>query len=444
MCPVRVMVPELGESVVEATVGAWSKAAGDEVARDEPIGELETDKITQEVTAFRAGTLAAILVAQGETVPIGTTIAVIAKEGESLTEDEARAWAAAGKPEAAAPAPPPAPPREAPEAPEASEAPAPEPVVSPPPAPAPATAPTPAAAAGGRVRTSPAVRQAARERGIDLATVAPSGPGGRVVMADLDAAAAAPPAAAPTPAAAPLPPPGEGEVVERVAMSRSTSVMSRHMVASKQTSPHFTIVDEVDMGETLAVHKRLRAAYGESGVRLTLQAFFVRAAVAALREHPRVNASLEGEEILLRRYYHIGMAASVGEDLVVPVVRHADRLDLQGLAARIGALSASAREGRLTMADITGGTFTITNAGMFGGPLMSAPIINQPQVAILGVHNIQERPVARAGAVVVRPMLYLSLSSDHRLVDGVLAIRFLNRVKELLAHPGLLATGPLA
>ena len=227
-------------------------------------------------------------------------------------------------------------------------------------------------------------------------------------------------------------------------MGRSTSVMSRHMAASKQTSAHYTIVDEVDMGETLAVHQRLREGYKESGVRLTLQPFFVRAAVVALREHPRVNASLEGEEILLRRYFHIGMAASVGEDLVVPVVKHADRYDLPGLAARIGELAGAAREGRLTMDDITGGTFTITNAGMFGGPLLSTPIINQPQVAILGVHAIVERPMARAGAVVIRPMVYLSLSADHRLVDGVLAIKFLNRIKELLTHPGLLATGPLA
>lgn len=438
--PVRVLVPELGESVVEATVGAWTKGVGDEVARDEPIGELETDKITQEVTAFRAGTLAAILVQQGETVPIGTTIAVIAKPDEDLSEDEARAWAAAGGEEARP---------QAPAAPVEAQSP-PEPAEEAPERPAPAPA-APAPRPTGPMRTSPAVRRAARERGVDLSTVAGSGPDGRIRMADLDGAGAhaaptapAPAAPAPTPMAPqPLPQTGEGEPVERIPMSRSTRTMAEHMVRSVHTSPHFAIVDEADAGETLAVYRRQKEAMAEAGVRLTLQAFWVRAVARALLEFPRMNASVDGDDVLIRRYVHVGMAASVGDDLIVPVVRHADRRDLAGVATEISALTERARAGKLTMEDITGGTFTITNAGMFGGPLMSSPIINQPQVGILGVHTIQDRPVARGGAVVVRPMVYLSLSSDHRVVDGVLAVRFLNRVKELVEHPGLLATGPV-
>tara|TARA_Y100000814_G_C12248282_1_gene374077 strand:- start:175 stop:846 length:672 start_codon:yes stop_codon:yes gene_type:complete len=221
------------------------------------------------------------------------------------------------------------------------------------------------------------------------------------------------------------------------------AVMAKHMVHSMSTSPHFLIVDEVDMTETLAIYKNLKSKMKESGIRLTLMSFFVRVAAQALKDFPRMNVSLEKDTLITKNYRNIGMAASVGESLIVPVIKNADLLNIENLATEITRLSTAAQENKLTMQDITGGTFTITNAGMFGGPLFSAPIINQPEAAILGIHTVKERAVVENGNIVIKPMVYVSLSSDHRMVDGVLAVRFLCRIKELLQHPGLMATGPL-
>jgi len=216
------------------------------------------------------------------------------------------------------------------------------------------------------------------------------------------------------------------------------------MVHSVSTSPHFLIVDEADMSETLAVYRKTKEQLKEKNVRLTLMSFFVRAAAQALKDFPRMNVSLDGEELVSKNYRNIGMAASVGESLIVPVIKNADFFNLENLALEINRLAVAAQESKLTMQDITGGTFTITNAGMFGGPLMSAPIINQPEAGILGIHTVKERPVVENGNIIIKPMVYISLSSDHRMVDGVLAVRFLCRFKELLEHPGLLATGPIS
>ena len=229
----------------------------------------------------------------------------------------------------------------------------------------------------------------------------------------------------------------------RSPISSSMAVMAKHMVHSMSTSPHFLIVDEVDMTETLAIYKNLKSKMKESGIRLTLMSFFVRVAAQALKDFPRMNVSLEKDTLITKNYRNIGMAASVGESLIVPVIKNADLLNIENLATEITRLSTAAQENKLTMQDITGGTFTITNAGMFGGPLFSAPIINQPEAAILGIHTVKERAVVENGNIVIKPMVYVSLSSDHRMVDGVLAVRFLCRIKELLQHPGLMATGPL-
>ncbi len=227
-------------------------------------------------------------------------------------------------------------------------------------------------------------------------------------------------------------------------MSGAMSAMAKHMVHSVSTSPHFLIVDEADMSETLAVYRKTKEQLKEKNVRLTLMSFFVRAAAQALKDFPRMNVSLDGEELVSKNYRNIGMAASVGESLIVPVIKNADFFNLENLALEINRLAVAAQESKLTMQDITGGTFTITNAGMFGGPLMSAPIINQPEAGILGIHTVKERPVVENGNIIIKPMVYISLSSDHRMVDGVLAVRFLCRFKELLEHPGLLATGPIS
>ena len=406
--PIKVPVPDLGVSVIEAKVSEWKKNIGDAVKRDEEIGILETDKITTPITAFKDGILVAVFAQPGDVVPVGQTIAVIQKEGESLSKGDIEKL-------------------------NPKKSPAPEPTPEPQPTPAPE--PT-RSSNSSPVKTSPAIRKYCRENDIDPATITGSGPGGRIQMKDV--------------LSFKKPKISEKNTSEptntetRNPMNGAMAAMAKHMVHSVSTSPHFLIVDEADMSETLAVYRKAKEQLKEKNVRVTLMSFFVRAAVQALKDFPRMNVSLDGEELVTKNYRNIGMAASVGESLIVPVIKNADFFNLENLALEINRLSVAAQENKLTMQDITGGTFTITNAGMFGGPLMSAPIINQPEAGILGIHTVKERAVVENGNITIKPMVYISLSSDHRMVDGVLAVRFLCRFKELLEHPGLLATGPIS
>jgi 2-oxoglutarate dehydrogenase E2 component (dihydrolipoamide succinyltransferase) len=444
--PLEIKVPSLGQSVPEATVGKWLKKVGEDVAADEAVVELETDKINMEVTAFRGGKLARIDRESGATVAVGETLGVIATEGE-----EVEAPAQSGKPaEAREPAPAAKPAKEEkpnkPAAEAAAEAPAeqkPAPEVRPAEQ-KPAPEAKPAAPRGEAVipedmKTSPAVRKLAREHRIDLTRVRGTGRDGRVTRDDVlaylespDAAAA--PAAAPVPAA-PVREYGPDEPTERVSMTPIRKTIARRMIESKHTSAHVTTVDEVDMSAVVELRERLKDGFLERHeVKLTYMPFIAKAAIAALKEFPQVNASIEGEEIVYHRFWHLGIAVHTEAGLVVPVIKHADRMSMVQIAKAIDDLATRARERKLEMDEIQGGTFTLTNAGGFGA-LLTTPVINQPEVAILGIHKIEDRPVARNKQVVIRPMMWLGLSYDHRLVDGTPAVQFLRRVCELLESP---------
>ena len=397
--PTEITVPQLGESIVEATVGHWLKQPGDPVAAGDALVELETDKVNLEVQAQADGTLQEVRKAEGESVTIGEVLGTLA-DGAA----------------ARVPATPPAAP--------------------PPPPPAPAAGPT-----------SPEVRQAAREMQVDLAEVPGSGPRGRVTREDVlqAAGAAAPqPAAAPAPGPAPAPRPAaapnvvydaEGRREERRRMSRRRLTIARRLVEAQHQAAMLTTFNEVDLSEVLAIRRERREAFKERhGVSLGLMSFFAKATISALKAYPELNAEIVGEEIVLKRYYDIGIAVSTDEGLVVPVLRDADRMNFPELEQAVGELAAKARGGELTLEDLRGGTFTITNGGVFGS-LLSTPILNAPQVGILGMHGIQERPIAVKGEVVVRPMMYVALSYDHRIVDGSVSVRFLRHVKDLLEDP---------
>ena len=413
-----ITVPTLGESVTEATVMRWTKAPGDAVALDETLVELETDKVAVEVKAEAAGTLTEIAAAEGADVEVGALL------GRLETGDGAAAVASAAAPE-------------------------PEPQVSRPRLNAP---PPP----------SPAVRRLLDEHGLDPTQIEGTGKGGRLLKSDVLAAvvaraatAAAPapepeptPEAAPEPASsAPSPPdptparpvaapaPREDRREERVPMSRLRRRAAERLKLAQDTAAMLTTFNEVDMSAVNA----LRAAHGEAfekkhGVRLGFMSFFVKAAVAALVEYPAVNAQIDGEEIVYKHYQDIGVAVSAPQGLVVPVLRDAGRMSFAEVEQAIRALGLKAREGKLALDDLLGGTFTISNGGVFGS-LMSTPIINPPQSAILGMHKVQERPVAVAGAVEIRPMMYLALSYDHRLIDGREAVSFLVRIKDCIEDP---------
>ena len=446
--PLEIKVPSLGQSVPEATVGKWLKKVGDEVQADEAVVELETDKINMEVTAFRGGKLARIDKDQGATVAVGETLGVIATEGEEV-EAPAEKPAPAEKTPAGKPAerkPPAEKPAEG--KPTAEEKPAAE---EPRPAAAPApAAPAPAAPRGEAVipedrKTSPAVRRLAREHRIDVTAIEGTGRDGRVTREDVLAWLESPAATAAQPAgagraapAAPSAPPreyGPDEPIERVAMTSIRKTIARRMIESRRTSAHVTTVDEVDMSAVVELRERLKAAFLEShGVKLTFLPFMAKAAIAALKEFPQVNASIEGEEIVYHRFWHLGIAVHTEAGLLVPVIKHADRKSMIEIAKAIDDLATRARDRKLEMDEIQGGTFTLTNAGGFGA-LLTTPVINQPEVAILGIHKIEDRPVARNGQVVIRPMMWLGLSYDHRLVDGTPAVQFLRRVCELLESP---------
>ncbi|HET9332851.1 MAG TPA: 2-oxoglutarate dehydrogenase complex dihydrolipoyllysine-residue succinyltransferase [Gemmatimonadota bacterium] len=454
----EIKVPSLGQSVPEATVGKWLKQVGDAVAADEAVVELETDKINMEVTAFRGGKLARIDKEQGATVAVGETLGLIATEGEEVPAEAPAKEAPAAKETAKQPAEKPAdrPAEKSPE--KLAEKPAEEPAEPPArPAAATAEAPAPAERVAPRaaaeavipedMRTSPAVRKLAREHRIDLTAIQGTGKAGRVTREDVLAWLESPAASAaattgataaaqgPAPGAAPGREYGPDEPIERVPMTSIRKTIARRMAESKRTSAHVTTIDEVDMSAVVELRERLKAGFQEAhGVKLTYMPFVARAAIAALKEFPEVNASIEGDAIVYHRFWHLGVAVHTDAGLMVPVIRHADRKSMVEIAKSIDDLATRARDRKLELDEIQGGTFTLTNAGGFGA-LLTTPIINQPEVAILGIHKIDERPVARDGQVVIRPMMWLALSYDHRLVDGTPAVKFLRRVCELLESP---------
>ncbi len=407
---VEIKVPALGESITEATVAQWFKTAGDAVNADEPLVELETDKVTLEVPAPAGGTLSEIRVDQGENVEIGAVLGLI---------DEG----AAGKP-AAAPA---------------AEAPAPAPQ-------APAPAEKPAAAAP----MSPAVRKLVDENALEPAQIAATGKGGRLTKGDVlrvieggqAAAPAAPqPTAAPAPAPIPAPAPApsgprpDAEREQRVRMTRLRKRIAERLKEAQNTAAILTTFNEVDMTNVMALRKTYRDAFEKKhGVRLGFMSLFVKATIVALGELPAVNAEIDGDDIVYKNYYHVGVAVGSPQGLVVPVLRDADRLSLADIEKTITELAIKARDGKLALEDLMGGTFTITNGGIFGS-LLSTPILNPPQAGILGMHKIQERAVVIDGKVEARPMMYLALSYDHRVIDGREAVTFLVRVKECIEDP---------
>jgi 2-oxoglutarate dehydrogenase E2 component (dihydrolipoamide succinyltransferase) len=417
----QILVPALGESVSEATVAKWMKAVGDAVAVDEPLVELETDKVTLEVNAQAAGTLSEITSEEGANVGVGAVLGVIAEGAVAAAKPAAPA------PAAAAPAP-------------AAEAPKPAP------APAPAAAPAAAAAPAGThdVKTlSPAVRKMVEDNNLDPARIQPSGKDGRLTKADVQTALAAGTAkasAAPAPAAgpaasAPLAPRADDPREERVKMTRLRQAIARRLKEAQNSAAMLTTFNEVDMGAAMAMRTEYKDAFEKKhGVRLGFMSFFVRACVSALQELPAVNAEIYGDEIIYKNYIDVGVAVGTPQGLVVPILRDADKLGFAGIEKAINGLGLKARDGKLTMQDMQGGTFTISNGGVYGS-LMSTPILNPPQSGILGMHKIQQRPMAVDGKVEIRPMMYLALSYDHRIVDGREAVTFLVKVKEAIEDP---------
>ncbi|GAB4166613.1 MAG: 2-oxoglutarate dehydrogenase complex dihydrolipoyllysine-residue succinyltransferase [Roseiflexaceae bacterium] len=392
----EIKVPALGESLVEATVGKWLKREGDPVAAGEALVELETDKVSIEVTAERAGVLSQIVRSEGATVTIGEVLGQI---GDT----------AANQPQNGA---------------------------------APAAAPVATPVSDPKIAATPVARNVAEQSGVDVRSVPGSGPGGRVTKSDVIAASVPAPTPAPTPApvaaaapaVAPVVAPG-GRPEERVRMSRRRQTIAARLVQAQQTAAMLTTFNEIDMSAVMDLRKRRRESFKErNGVGLGFMSFFTKAVIGALRAQPLLNAEIQGDEIVIKHYYDIGIAVSTDEGLVVPVLRDADQRSFAGIEKGIEDLAKRARDGKLSISELQGGTFTITNGGIFGS-LMSTPILNAPQVGILGMHKIQERPVVVGGQIVIRPMMYVALSYDHRIVDGAEAVRFLVRVKELIEDP---------
>lgn len=389
---VDVMVPTLGESVSEATVSTWFKQVGDTVQQDEMLCELETDKVSVEVPAPASGTLTEILAAEGATVAAGGKLAVMGG-----------ATASASAPAAAA------------------------------------ATPAPAASASKDVEDSPAAKKAMAEAGISRDAVQGTGRDGRAMKDDVAravAAAASTPAPAPA-AAAPRAPVSADDASreERVKMTRLRQTIAKRLKDSQNTAAMLTTYNEVDMTEVMAVRKEYKDAFEKKhGARMGFMSFFTKACCHALKEVPEVNAEIDGTDIVYKNYVHMGIAAGTPTGLVVPVIRDADAMSFADIEKAIAEKGARARDGKLTMAEMQGGTFTISNGGVYGS-LMSSPILNPPQSGILGMHKIQERPMAINGQVVIRPMMYLALSYDHRIVDGKGAVTFLVRVKEALEDP---------
>ena len=391
---IEIRVPTLGESVTEATIGRWFKKAGEAVAVDEPLVELETDKVTVEVPAPASGVLAEISAKDGETVQVGAVLGSI---------NESAGGKAAAKPAAPAPA---------------------------------KTAPAPAPARPASDTLAPSVRKLAAESGVDPATLSGSGKDGRVTKGDMLSAVASGASAPTAPTMARRS--SDAPLEERVRMTRLRQTIAHRLKEAQNTAAMLTTFNDVDMSAVM----RLRSEYKDSfekkhGVRLGFMGFFVKACVQALHDVPAVNAEIDGADIVYKNYYHIGVAVGTDKGLVVPVVRDADKLSLAGVEKTIAELGKRARDGKLGIEDLQGGTFTISNGGVYGS-LMSTPILNAPQSGILGMHRIEERPVVRDGQIVARPMMYLALSYDHRLVDGRDAVTFLVQVKEIIEDPARL------
>ncbi|HEX4534187.1 MAG TPA: 2-oxoglutarate dehydrogenase complex dihydrolipoyllysine-residue succinyltransferase [Rhizomicrobium sp.] len=405
---IDIKVPAMGESVTEATVSRWFKKEGDSVARDEPLLELETDKVTVEVPAPAAGSIESISVKAGDTVQVGTVLGAIA-EGKTGTPSVTPA----ANPDAAKPKT------------EAPKAEAPKPAAQAPVAkPAQSSAPV-----------MPSAQRIAEEKGISTASISGTGKDGRVTKGDmlaaLEAGAAKPAQAAPAPSG----PRAHADREERVPMSRLRKTIALRLKESQNTAAQLTTFNEVDMSRVMALRSEYKDAFEKKhGVRLGFMGFFVKACIAALKDIPNVNAEIEGDDIVYKNYYDIGVAVSTEKGLVVPVLRDADTLGLAQIESAIHDFGIRARDGKLKLEDLQGGTFTISNGGVFGS-LMSTPILNSPQSGVLGMHKIQPRPIAIGDKIEIRPMMYLALSYDHRLVDGRDAVTFLVRVKENIEDP---------
>jgi 2-oxoglutarate dehydrogenase E2 component (dihydrolipoamide succinyltransferase) len=403
----EVKVPTLGESITEATLGEWLKQPGDPVQADEPIASLETDKVSVEVPSPVAGVMGAHKVAVGDTVEVGAVIGSV-EEGEGAAK--------------AAPAP----------------------AATPEPAPAPSE-PNPAKTAGEQAPSggveaaalSPSVRRAVLEYGVDPATIKGSGKDGRITKDDVIAAAQKGSATpSPAPAAAAVPQPAEsGRKEERVRMTRLRQTIAKRLKEAQNTAAMLTTFNDVDMTAVMEARAKYKELFEKKhGVRLGFMGFFAKAACLALKDVPSVNASIEGDEIVYRDYADISVAVSAPQGLVVPVVRDADKLSVAEIERTIGDFGKRAKDGTLKMEEMKGGTFTISNGGVFGS-LLSTPIINPPQSAVLGLHRIEDRAVVRDGEIVIRPMMYLALSYDHRLVDGREAVTFLVALKNAIEDP---------
>ena len=437
----EVRIPSLGESVTEAQIARWAKADGDTVNRDEVLLELESDKASMELPAERGGVLRIVKQA-GETVAVGDLVARI--------EDGPGATAA-----------PPRPPASAPE-PATGHVPSPPPAPAPPPTPE-APPPPPQAASRAVGPLSPAVKNLIEEHGLDPTTIVASGRGGRLTKGDVllhlerrTAAQAAPAAAPAAPASAPAIPPAPATAPqpavpaaqaprpavrpadadeERVAMSRIRKRIAERLVAAKHTAAILTTFNEIDCSGIMALRAQYKDRFQQKhGIGLGFMSFFARACIVALEEIPAVNAQIDGDDVVYRHYVHLGVAVGTERGLVVPVVRHAERMSFAELEREIGRLAGLARDGKLGVDDLVGGTFTISNGGVYGS-LLSTPILNPPQSGILGMHKIEKRPVVVQDEIVIRPMMYVALSYDHRLVDGEQAVTFLVRVKERLEDP---------
>jgi 2-oxoglutarate dehydrogenase E2 component (dihydrolipoamide succinyltransferase) len=389
-----VMVPSLGESVTEATVSTWFKKPGDVVKVDEMLCELETDKVSVEVPSPVAGVLAEIIAPEGTTVPAGARLAIVT-EG---------ATAAVAAPKAAAPVA------------------------------------APVVPAGKDVEDAPAAKKAMAEAGLTSAQVTGTGRDGRIMKEDVAKAAAAPAAAAastPAPAAIPRAPIPADDAAreERVKMTRLRATIAKRLKDAQNTAAMLTTYNEVDMSGVMELRNTYKDIFEKKhGVKLGFMSFFVKACIHALKEIPEVNAEVDGQDVVFKNYVHMGVAVGTPNGLVVPVLRDADQMSFAGIEKKIAEMGARARDNKLTMADMQGGSFTISNGGVYGS-LMSSPILNPPQSGILGMHKIQDRPVVVGGQIVIRPMMYLALSYDHRIVDGKGAVTFLVRVKEALEDP---------
>ncbi|RKG89731.1 2-oxoglutarate dehydrogenase complex dihydrolipoyllysine-residue succinyltransferase [Corallococcus sp. CA049B] len=392
---VELKVPPLGESITEAVVGKWNKKQGESVAADEPLVVLETDKVTIDVPAPAAGSVASIAFKEGDKVRVGDVLGTIEAGGAGASAAVAAAT----------------------------------------PAPAQAAAPVsaPAAPAQSDARITPTARKMAEENRVDVGQLKGSGTGGRIMKEDVQGQLNRP-SAPPAPAAPSGPRPNAARE-ERVRMTPLRKRVAERLIQAQSTAAMLTTFNEVDMGEVMALRKKYNDKFqAKHGVKLGFMSFFIRASVEALKAFPQINAEIDGEDVIFKHYYDIGVAVSGSRGLVVPVVRDADKLSLADLEKTVGDYGGRARNDKLTMADLTGGTFTITNGGIFGS-MLSTPILNPPQTGILGMHNIVERPVARDGQVVIRPIMYIALTYDHRLVDGREAVQFLVRVKECIEDP---------